>query len=126
MNKNKTLNDTLPRSEYEKLPKPQDGMWLQEMQETADELKEMYTVGNEMDSDEMMIAIRKKALQSLDSIPHSSDLTFLSYTYWGCVEEVEKWDSVSCMEARRRRQVLHGWLEAIELRIEELGGKLEV
>lgn len=36
----------ITRKEYEKLPKPPEGMWLTDMQDMADELKKEYMTLN--------------------------------------------------------------------------------
>lgn len=135
----------ITRKEYEKLPKPPEGMWLTDMQDMADELKKEYMTLNtdamtdaevEKVSDGMMQGLVQKATKRLEKTPQN--LNFLSYTYWACMEEAEEWDAVSHMEvaneeerelraeAMLRTQVLAAWLWAVKGRIEDLGGKIEV
>ncbi len=133
----------MTRAEYERLPKvPEGKMWLQPMQDMADELKKLYSRVEleglpDPDVDLLFDNLSKKAAESLKD---QSNLDMLYYTYWACMEEAEKWDSIGNTpnaaiktakdremraEAMLRTQVLLGWLIAINKRIEELGGKIE-
>lgn len=135
------MDKVITRKEYEKLPKPPEGMWLKDMQDMADELKKEYMMLNtdamtdaevEKVSDGMMQGLAQKATKCLEKTPQN--LNFLSYTYWACMEEAEKWNGAAHAEiheelrteAMLRTQVLAAWLWAVKGRIEELGGKIEV
>lgn len=144
----KLPNKVLSRAEYERGPKPPEGtIWMQPMQDMADELKKEYET---LDTDAMTDAevdahaervlerIRSHATDSMKTLKEWGNLNFLSYTYWACMEEAEHWDAVagSIVENETERElraegmlklhVLCGWLQAINARIEELGGKIPV
>ena len=126
------MSKVITRKEYERLPKPLEGMWLTDMQDMADELKERC-VGEIPEVDELMAGLISKAAKCLEEVEQRSDLNFLSYTYWACMEEAEKWDGIVHAEdeeelkteAMLRTLVMTAWLWAIKNRIEELGGKIE-
>ena len=67
----------MTRTEYERLPKRPDDMWLKEMQDAANELKEFYSNINsdrmsdkEMENvaDRVMEELTKKAAQSMKKL----------------------------------------------------------
>lgn len=126
------MSKVITRKEYEKLPKPPEGMWLTDMQDMADELKERCA-GEIPEVDELMAGLIGKATKRLEEVEQRSDLNFLSYTYWACMEEAEKWNGAVHagvgeelrVEAMIRTLVMTAWLWAIKNRIEELGGKIE-
>jgi len=126
------MSKVITRKEYERLPKPLEGMWLTDMQDMADELKELC-VGEIPEVDELMAGLISKAAKCLEEVEQRSDLNFLSYTYWACMEEAEKWNGAVHAgggeelraEAMIRTLVMTAWLWAIKNRIEELGGKIE-
>lgn len=128
----------MTRADYEKLPKPENGMWLTEMQTMADELNEMFTkidqgVLPDPNPDKLMEGLIEKAGEALNKIDRPDDLDFLYYTYWACMEECEMWEATTRekkeelrSEGMLRTQVLVAWLFAIKRRIDLLGGKIEV
>ena len=137
----------MTRTEYERLPKRPDDMWLKEMQDAANELKEFYSNINsdrmsdkEMENvaDRVMEELTKKATQSMKILKQWNDLTFLTFTFWACIEEMEKWHSFTHVEVQNERerelraeamlrtQVLTAWLMALKMRIEELGGTSQI
>ena len=112
----------------------------------ADTLKKEYETLNtdamtdaevEAYTDRMMERISSHATDSMKHSAEWSDMNFLSYLYWACMEETEFWDEVASSEVENeeertlraegmlRLHVLFGWLQAINARIEELGGKIE-
>lgn len=126
---------TMTRTEYEKLPKVPGGLWLTDMQTMADELADYYDsvdagTAPEPDVDEVMKELIQKATESMSKMKEWSDLSFLSYTYWSCMEEMEKWnalahtDSEERFDGMLRTHVLTAWLLALKDRIGELGGKI--
>lgn len=137
-----SMTHTMKRSEYERMPKP-ESMWMADMQVMADELKEMYGRIEaeglpDPDVDSLMEGLIGKATANLKGLKQWDDLLFLSYTYWACMEEMEKWNAATTAEVKNeeerelraeamlRTQVLAAWLYALMRRIELLGGKLEV
>ena len=140
-------NSPITRAEYERLPKPPKGaVWMQPMQDMADTLKKEYeTLDTDAMTDaeveayahRMMERIRNHAADSMEHMAEWSNMNFLSYMYWSCMEEAEIWDEVAASEVENeeertlraegmlRLHVLGGWLFAINARIEELGGKIE-
>lgn len=85
-----------------------------------------------------LTAKAKARMEGLKDLKHWSNLDFLEYSYWAYMEEMEKLSMIAHMdvqnaeqreqraEAMYRATVLYGWLKAVEDRIEELGGKIEV
>ena len=140
-------NSPITRAEYERLPKlPEGVVWMRPMQDMADKLKKEYETLNtdamtdaevEAYTDRMMERISSHATDSMKHSAEWSDMNFLSYLYWACMEETEFWDEVASSEVENeeertlraegmlRLHVLFGWLQAINARIEELGGKIE-
>ncbi len=135
----------MTRTQYNSLPKL-DLVWLTDMQEMTDELKATFeSVERERQPDpDMDIVMKdltakaKARMEGLKDLKDWSNPDFLEYSYWAYMEEMEKLTAIAHMDVQNAKQreqraeamyratALYGWLKAVEDRIEELGGKIEV
>ena len=75
------MSKVITRKEYERLPKPLEGMWLTDMQDMADELKERC-VGEIPEVDELMAGLISKAAKCLEEVEQKLAQTIALFLYF--------------------------------------------